>query len=113
MVNGDDSDDILFVKSLAGEEMEFDAGGSVDPDKNKLHYKWWIYQEAGTYAGQIRLNEAQNPKVKFTVPTGAAGKQIHLILEVKDEGVGAPLFDFRRVVIDVENRVISLPPFQK
>jgi len=36
------------------------------------------------------------------IPTGAAGKQIHIILEIHDQNKIASLFDYRRVVIDVQ-----------
>lgn len=112
-VDGDKANSILRVKASAGQKLEFDASASTDPDNDKLSFNWWIYKEAGTYAGEIELKSTDTPKVEFSVPTGAAESQIHLILEIKDDGEGAALFDYRRIVIDVDHRIRGHKPIQK
>jgi hypothetical protein len=37
-----------------------------------------------------------------TIPADAAGKQIHVILEVRDDNPIMALYAYRRVVIDVK-----------
>ena len=41
-------------------------------------------------------------KTSVTIPADATGKQIHVILEIKDLNPIAALFDYRRIVIDIE-----------
>lgn len=101
VLDGDQSNSIIQIKAKPGKTLAFDAGGSNDPDGDELLHKWWIYQEAGTYPGKIILSENQNPELKFKVPVDAEGKEIHLILEVKDKNPIASLFDYRRIVIQV------------
>ncbi len=101
VVNGDTSDAILFADAGAGESLRFDASASQDPDNDKLKYNWFIYKDAGTYAKEIKLKRANKDSVIVTVPRDAAGKQLHLILEVYDQGRAPSLYDYRRVVIDV------------
>ena len=99
--NGDLTDSIIRIQAEIGEVIPLDASASTDPDGNELIFSWWIYEEAGTYAGKVSIDSAQNSKARVRIPTGASGKQIHLILELKDNNPIAPLFDYRRIVIDV------------
>lgn len=106
-LNGDNSNLIVRISALAGETLSFDASNSTDSDGDKLIFKWWIYEEAGTYPGQLKISDPNNDKTTITIPTGAANKQIHLILEVKDDNKIASLFDYKRIVIDVLDIVVK------
>ena len=112
-IGGDSSSSILRIGASAGELVTFDASESTDPDGDELLFTWWIYEEAGTYAGRINLGNAKKSKIEFTIPTGASESQIHLILEVKDRNAIASLFDYRRIVIDVNDQFSGHKPVQK
>ncbi|MGA2446189.1 MAG: nucleoside hydrolase-like domain-containing protein [Opitutaceae bacterium] len=101
-IDGDTSPTIVRMRALSGSTLRFDASASTDPDGDQLTFSWWIYEEAGTYPGRIVVHDADHPTAYFTVPSGAGGKQIHLILEVKDNGKCASLAAYRRIVIDVD-----------
>jgi len=92
---------LILDKADVGEVIPVDASASIDPDGDDLIFSWWIYEEAGTYAGNVNIDSAQNQKAQIRIPTGASGRQIHLILELKDKNPIAPLFDYRRIVLDV------------
>lgn len=111
-VNGDTDNSIIRLTANAGEILPFDASASSDPDGDKLKVKWWIYEEAGTYPGRILINYPNEEKISFKIPSGAAGKQIHLILEIQDINEIASLYDYRRIVIDVDNIVVTNKPVQ-
>ncbi len=107
-VNGDAADTIIHVQALPGQEMDFDASASKDPDGDKLIFHWWVYQEAGTYKNPLSVPQAQNPSTRLLIPKDALGKEIHLILEVRDENPIIPLYDYRRIIINVVDKVTAL-----
>ncbi len=100
-LNGDLTPAILRLKAKPGEALRFDARASTDPDGDALVFSWWIYAEAGTYAGRVTVDGADTVACKLTVPADAAGKQLHLILEVRDRSPIVALYAYRRVVIEV------------
>ncbi len=102
-VDGDTSDTIVRLRATPGESLSFDASASSDPDGDALQYKWWIYEEAGSYSGNVAVSGADSPQVSLTIPTGARNEQIHLILEIRDKDPEVALTDYRRIVIDVSD----------
>jgi hypothetical protein len=98
---GDENRTVCRVNAQPGERFELDASGSYDPDGDPLTYKWSVYPEAGTYPGQVPLENVAAPVATVTLPDDAGGKQIHVILEVTDQSEIAPLVAYRRIVIDV------------
>lgn len=99
-VMGDETDAILYVDAREGEILTFSALGSYDPDGGKLEFTWWTYPEAGSNLQCPALEGYSTPEVSFTVPYGEAGADLHLILEVTDNGA-PPLIDYRRIVINI------------
>jgi hypothetical protein len=98
---GDAGDEIVRLQAAPGETIELDATGSKDPDGDQLDVTWRQYVEAGTYAGLVHIAAPRSVKTTMVVPTGAANRQIHVILEVRDRNAIAGLTDYRRIVIDV------------
>jgi hypothetical protein len=101
-VDGDCSNAIIRIKAAPGDSVALDAAASRDPDGDPLDFDWFVYPEAGSYHGKIALDTRQNAKTELTIPADAAGKQMHVILQVRDRNSIAFLFDYRRVVVDVE-----------
>lgn len=105
-LNGDSADSILHMSAKPGDHIMFDASCSVDPDADELNYSWWIYPEAGRnpYGEELPIKDTSASQVEFTIPPDAAGKELHLILEVWDQSKIVPLADYRRVVINVSRK---------
>ncbi len=104
-LNGDTTDAILKLTAKPGEELVFDASASTDPDRDSLRYAWSIYPEAGRlpYGKELPLQTPTAAKIQLPIPADAAGKELHLILEVWDQSAIIPLVDYRRIVITVLN----------
>jgi hypothetical protein len=99
-VMGDDTDAILHVDAREGDTLRFSALGSYDPDGGSLDFAWWTYPEAGSNLQCPALMDYTTPEVSFMVPYGEAGADLHLILEVSDNGAPS-LRDYRRIVINI------------
>ena len=97
-LNGARSRSILFLSAKPGERIRLNASGSGDPDGNTLRYRWYVYKEAGTYRGVVRLKGETTEKAELVAPEVTGRATIHVILEVTDDGHPA-LTSFRRVVI--------------
>ncbi len=105
-IDGDPGFDIIRRTAHPGDVLIFDASASTDPDGDALTFSWWIYHEAGRapYGNPLPLADAASPRVTLTVPGDAAGRELHLILEVTDRSSIVPLTAYRRVVVDVAGR---------
>ena len=100
VVMGDGTNDILYVDTNAGEKLSFSALDSYDLDGGSLYFSWWTYPEAGSNMQCPMLEDYMNPEVSFVVPEGESGTDMHLILEVTDNGMPA-LTSYRRIVIRI------------
>lgn len=100
-VNGDREDDIIHMEVSPGQKLTLDASDSTDPDGDTLTFRWWFYQEAGTYPGNVEVSDPCERMTRVTVPDDAHGREIHVILEVVDENPEIGMFDYRRVVLKV------------
>jgi hypothetical protein len=100
----DNSDKIIMKSVAVGEQLIFDASGSVDPDGDGLKYLWWIYPEAdkNAYGKEFPIQNSNLAAIDFEVPKDTKGKELHLILEVWDDSKIVPLVDYRRVVLTVK-----------
>ena len=101
IVNGDTSRRVLEVSVSPGSSVTLSADGSSDPDNDSLTYVWSFYKEPSSYDESVKIENSSASSAKVTVPPDASGKNIHIILEVHDDG--APnLYAYRRVIINVK-----------
>jgi hypothetical protein len=102
ILNGDTGKGVLEVSAAGGESVELSAAGSKDPDAgNTLSYKWWFYDEPSSFDGSVTIQNGSAEKATVSVPSGAGGKNLHIILEVVDNGTPS-LTAYRRMIINVK-----------
>jgi len=127
VVNGKAGTAPIELTADAKQTITLDATGSKDPDGQTLHYKWWVYEEAGlggTHGADVTISNANTPQVQVTVnsPCRAAwipgivpcrGEGVaHIILEVTDEG-SPRLTSYRRVILHVRALATAQDPARK
>jgi hypothetical protein len=79
-------------------------GTASDPDRNRVTTRWWQYNDAGTYPGDVTIADPNALSTTFRVPEdAAAGQTIHLILEATDDGTPS-LTRYQRVIVTVKPR---------
>jgi hypothetical protein len=80
--------------------VKLSAVGSTDPDGNKLTYRWWQYHEADSAKAKVTIRDASAQRASFVAPN-ESGKQVHIILEVTDDGT-PPLVGYQRVNCNIK-----------
>lgn len=101
VVNGDKSRKVLELSAAPGSTVQLDATGSSDPDKDALSYTWSFYKEPSSYDGDVKIEDATSSSATVSIPADASGKNIHVILELNDDG-SPNLYAYRRVIISVK-----------
>ena len=102
IINGDETKNILFKKVLCGKHYSIDASKSSDPDCEKINYEWWIYPEAGTYEKKVKIKKATLAKISIYIPENASGKDIHVVLTLRDNA-NPQLTSYHRIVLECEH----------
>lgn len=94
------SHDEQLTKAV-GKRVKLNAKRTTDPDGDALQFCWWQYDEADSYAGRIRIEQADAAEAWFVVPDDArSGDTIQLICTVADNGTPA-LTRYARVAVTV------------
>ena len=99
VINDDDCIEIITISPEPGSAVILDASSSYDPDGDSLTFKWWVQPEAGTITDKITISDSNSSKTEITVPSNSAGKSIHVICEITDNGIHN-LTSYRRIIIE-------------
>lgn len=84
----------------AGDTITVSASDTYDPDGDDLTFKWWQYQETDTYSGNVTLT-ANGHTCQVFIPSNAKkGDNIHLMVEVTDDG-DPELRSYKRVIVNI------------
>jgi hypothetical protein len=98
VLNGNLSRDILRLPVKPGETVPLSAEGSRDQSGKSVTTHWFVYPEAGTFRGDLKLSSADGLKTSFVA---ARAGTIHVILEVRGGRLPRVSF-FRRAIVEVK-----------
>ncbi len=88
------------ITAAPGQTITLDATPTTDPDGNSLTYSWWRYDDADNASSKLIINNSTSKdKASFVVPN-ELGKQLHIILEVTDNGTPA-LKSYQRIIVNI------------
>lgn len=96
----DTSKAVVKMTVKTGETVKLSTAGTHDPDGDSLSYHWFVYREAGTYAGTVAIEGGDQQQASFVAPKVDQARDIHVILELKDDGEPS-LYGCRRIVVTV------------
>ncbi len=89
----------IFIKEAENNTVVLDASSTEDPDGDHLSFRWWVYEEIYKPKKPVEFDLLENGrKVSFTMPNLRNNAQLHLILEVTDDGEPS-LTRYRRIVL--------------
>lgn len=94
----------LVIEARPGETVSLDAKKVTDPDKDEISCSWWHYHYAGEnpYYQEIVIDNYDRSKATIRIPDDSIGKDLHIILTAKDNGVPS-LKSYHRLIILVRN----------
>jgi Protein of unknown function (DUF1593) len=99
VINGEGGMASIRLTPAQGASVTLDASASHDPDGDQLKFSWWVLSEAGTYSREVTISGDDSSRAAIQVPSNAAGKTIHVICEVTDEGT-PHLTSYRRIILE-------------
>jgi hypothetical protein len=100
-VNGNAGKLPIEIDARVGDKLGFDASKSSDPDRNELSFNWFFYDEISDAKSVGIKTKSGSSKCSIEIPKGMEGRDIHLIMEVTDNGIPS-LTSYKRMVIHVK-----------
>ena len=91
----------IFVRKRAGELVNLDQPGVIDPDGDAISYKWFFYPEASDFTRELPELQTNQFSCSFVAPQVARPYRLHLILEVSDNGTPS-LVRYKRFVVTID-----------
>jgi hypothetical protein len=101
VLNGDTTKHVLELTAKPGETVTFSSAGSKDPDGDTFRASWFVYREAGTFNGEVKLSAATGEQTSLVAPKVKQPATVHLILQLEDSGTPS-LFAYRRAIITIK-----------
>ncbi|MCC7336521.1 MAG: DUF1593 domain-containing protein [Pirellulaceae bacterium] len=82
-----------------GETLKLEASAS-DPDGDKLSHRWWQYADADSAVAEVEITNADSLDQAIFIAPNEPGKQVHIILEVTDDGTPT-LTGYQRIIFNI------------
>jgi hypothetical protein len=97
VLDGDSEMGVVTKAPVPGSKVMLDASKTFDPDGDGLKFSWWVQADAGSYPGKVNIANSTTSIATVEVPADSAGKTVHVIVEVVDDGAHN-LTAYRRII---------------
>jgi hypothetical protein len=74
---------------------------TYDPDGDELSYRWWQYYDVDNVNTRVEIINSTSQTDAYLVVPDESGKDIHIILEVSDNGIPS-LTSYKRVILRIK-----------
>lgn len=74
---------------------------ATDPDGDSIHARWWQYTDADSAQASVNIANGDSLDNASFVAPDEAGKQVHIILEVTDDGTPS-LVGYQRIICTIQ-----------
>ncbi|MFC1633999.1 nucleoside hydrolase-like domain-containing protein [Planctomycetota bacterium] len=103
VLQGDKSKAVAKMQATSGQRVSLSAAGTTDPDGDDVSTHWFVYREAGTFNGNVTIENSTSAEAYLVAPKVKEPRSLHVILEVKDDGQPC-LYSYRRIIITIESK---------
>jgi hypothetical protein len=87
-----------FISVKSGQYFSLDAHKSSDPDGDSISFFWFVYPEAGSYQGDVKINTENLARINIQAPKVEKEATLHIIVRVSDKGT-PQLTRYKRVIV--------------
>ena len=94
-------DQIQTIQANAGSQIQLEAEGWHDPDRDSLSYEWFYYKEAGGSDQRLQIKDSQTTKATVLIPDISGSQDFHIMLAVTDNG-SPRLTRYQRFIIKAD-----------
>jgi hypothetical protein len=101
VLNGDRTKRVLELAARPGETVRLNSTGSTDPDGQATTATWFVYREAGSFEGEVKLSASNGERTALVTPVAKQPATVHVILQITDDGTPA-LTAYRRAIIRIQ-----------
>jgi hypothetical protein len=87
-----------FLRVKSGQYFSLDAHESTDPDGDSISFYWFVYPEAGSYKGAVKIDTENLARINVIAPKVDKEETLHIIVRVTDKG-SPQLSRYQRVIV--------------
>lgn len=90
-------------RARAGETLRIDATATHDGEMDALVFRWSVLPVDQGYEPPAGTVGDDGRSFEMELPLEAAGRRVHVLLQVTDDGAGHPLSAWRRIIVEVDS----------
>lgn len=86
------------LRVTSGQSFSLNAQSSTDPDGDSISYYWFVYPEAGSFRGTLKIDTENLAHINLVAPKVSREETVHIIVKVTDKG-SPQLSRYKRIIV--------------